>query len=96
MTKCGAGMRALETADPPYIERDGRDIWGVTERARRELGTWPSPESVVDQLVAALTQAALDEQEPEKKSRLTASAQILGGMAKDIAVGVITRYVPGP
>lgn len=49
-----AGLRALKTAQPPYIELDGKDIWGVTERARRELGTWPSATSVVDALAAGI------------------------------------------
>jgi len=91
-----AGMKALESADPPYIERIGSDIWGVSERARRELGTWPTPEALVDQLAAALTEAAEAEREPENKTRLMAAAQVLGGMAKDVAVGVLVRYVPGP
>jgi hypothetical protein len=29
-----AGLRALKSAQPPYIEVDGKDIWGV----RSELG----------------------------------------------------------
>ena len=50
-----ASLRALEGADPPYIEVDWGNGWtddkaagdidAVSERARRELGTWPAPET---------------------------------------------------
>ena len=84
-------MRALETAEPPYIDVRGKDIWGVTERTRRELGTWPSATSIVDELAAAFAQAAEAETEPEKKNRLRAVADGLGGAVKDIAVAVIAK-----
>lgn len=55
-----AGLRALESASPPYIELEwaGYFVKSVGERARRELGTWPSAETVVDRLAAALADAA--------------------------------------
>jgi hypothetical protein len=86
-----AGLRALETAQPPYIEIDGKDIWGVTERARRELGTWPSATSIVDALATAFAQAAEAEKEPAKKKRLRAVADGLRGVLRDIAVGVVAK-----
>jgi hypothetical protein len=86
-----AGLRALEAAQPPYIELDGKHIWGVTERARRELGTWPSATSIVDELAVAFAQAAEAEKEPERKNRLRAIADGLGGAVKEIAVAVIAK-----
>jgi hypothetical protein len=86
-----AGVRALQTAQPPYIEVDGRAVWGVTERARRELGTWPSADSIVDALAAAFARAAEAEEEPAKKKRLRAVADGLGSALRDIAVGVISK-----
>jgi hypothetical protein len=86
-----AGLRALEAAQPPYIEVDGKDIWGVTERARRELGTWPSATSIVDALVAAFAEAAEAEKEPAKRNRLRAVADGLGGAVRDIAVAVVAK-----
>src|SRR5262245_43480573 len=74
-----AGVRALAEADPPYISVDAVDgpldriagyVTGVSERTRRELGTWPSPDSVIDQLVSALNAAAAAEPEGEKRGRL--------------------------
>jgi hypothetical protein len=96
-----AGIHALQSADPPYIDVSLRSGWqedrasgnvrAVSERARRELGAWPSPDSLVDALAAAFARAAEDEKEPEKKSRLRAVADGLGGAARDIAVAVISR-----
>jgi hypothetical protein len=98
-----AGIRALESADPPYIDVELGMGWredhasgsfaGVSERARRELGTWPSAESLVDALAAAFAQAAEATQEPEEKRRLRAIADGLGGAARDIAVGVAVRLL---
>ena len=61
----------------------------VYERTRRELGSWPSPEGVLDQLVAALREAAEREREPDRKGRLRAAADALGSVARDLAVRVI-------
>jgi hypothetical protein len=93
-----AGLRALEDATPPYIDVSytmagpdhvGGHVNGVSERARRELGSWPSATAVVDQLVAALSAAADDEPEPQRKSRLRAAADALTGFAREIAVQAI-------
>ena len=59
--------------------------------ALRELGIWPSAESLVDALATAFAHAADTEKEPEKKRRLRAVADGLGGALKDIAVGVIVK-----
>jgi hypothetical protein len=92
-----AGLKALEKASPPYIEAAWNVagsqvrgyITGITERTRVELGSWPSPASVVDQLVEALTAAADRETEPDKKGRLRSTADALSGFARDVAVGVV-------
>jgi hypothetical protein len=83
----------LETAQPPYIDVRGKHIWGVTERARRELGTWPSATSIVDALAVAFAQAAEAEKEPAKKNRLRVVADGLGGAVKDIAVAVVAKHL---
>ena len=86
-----AGLRALETAEPPYLIVDGRVVLAVSERARRELGTWPAADSLVDALAAAFAQAAEAEKEPERKQRLRAVADGLGGALRDIAVAVVSK-----
>ena len=62
LTQRRAALRALENAWP-HIEiihagmgpdRVGGYVNAVSERARRELGTWPSAEAVLDRLAAAL------------------------------------------
>ena len=96
-----AGVRAL--ADAEYIEVR----WGATatasvpamiemvkERARRELGSWPSAETILQSLVDALGEAAERESEPEEKGRLREAAEVIGGAAKDLAVAVIAAKIP--
>lgn len=98
------GLAALADADPPYIELQVLGGWSeekagggyvdaVTERARRELGGWPTADSLVDQLAEALGRAADDESEPERKGRLRQAADVVGGMARDVAVAVISARI---
>jgi hypothetical protein len=98
------GLAALADAEPPYIELELGGGWsgekagggwvsGVSERARRELGAWPSADALVDQFAAALRRAADDEPEPERKGRLRQAADVLGGMARDEAVSVVSAKI---
>ena len=93
-------VHALSGADPPYIDvmllggwtenRAGGKIKGVSERTRPELGSWPSAENLVEQLAEALSEAANQEQEPERGGRLMAAADALRSFARDVAVGVLS------
>jgi hypothetical protein len=65
-------------------------IMGVTDEARQAVGQWPSPEVWVDRLVEALREAAEREPDPERRGRLRAMAEGLGGFARDVAVGVLS------
>ena len=96
-----AGLGALQSADPPYLEVDYGGGWSderagggyvseVSERARRELGAWPTADGLLEQLVAALVREAEEEPEPERRGRLRNAADVLGGAARDIAVSVIS------
>ena len=90
-------LRALSDADYIEVAFQGRSnttyvsghISQVREKARRELGSWPSADSIVDQLVAALDSAADQEPESVRKGKLRNAADLLGGMARDIAVATI-------
>jgi hypothetical protein len=102
VTQMRVGVLALTSADPPYLDvtftMAGPDLVGghvnsVSERARRELGSWPTAEGTVDRLVEALDAAAEVEQEPERKSRLKAAGSVLGGVARDITVAVISAQL---
>jgi len=93
-------VQALANAWPPYLQvtwyGGGEGIIdAVTERTRRELGTWPTSAGVVDELVDALQRAADAETEPERKSRLRAIAEGLSGFAREVAVGVVTNKLNG-
>jgi hypothetical protein len=65
-------------------------VEGVTPEARQAVGQWPSPDVWVERLVQALHEAAEHEPDPEKKGRLRAMAEGLGGFARDVAVGVLS------
>ena len=65
-------------------------IMGVTDEARQVVGQWPSPEVWVDRLAEALREAAEREPDPERRGRLRAMAEGLGGFARDVAVGVLS------
>jgi hypothetical protein len=101
----GAAVDALGNATPPYIDVTLRNGWdgvrspgwidGVHERARRELGTWPSADGLISELAAALSHAADSEKEPEKKSRLRAAADALADFGRDVAVAVAARHLGG-
>jgi hypothetical protein len=97
-----AGLSALETAQPPYIavrytmagpEHVGGFVTSVSERTRRLLGSWPSAEDLMERLVAALQEEATTETQPERRSRLREAAEVLGGMAREIAVQVLAAQL---
>jgi hypothetical protein len=92
-------FRAIKSLDGTYLElrmymAGGRvtphRVLRVTDQARRAVGQWPSPEAWVERLVQALHEAAEREPDPEKKGRLRAVAEGLGGFARDVAVGVLS------
>lgn len=93
-------LRALASASPPLIEGTGfgeisYPVWmtGVTERARRLVGAWPSPGGLADRLIAALESAAETEQDEEKRTTLKRMASLLGGMGRDIFVDVTSKVI---
>jgi hypothetical protein len=96
------GIDALCGAYPPYMtvrinltgpDRVGGFVESASERARRELGTWPSASSIVDDLVVALNQAADSEPRKDSSSKLRGAAQVLGDSAKQIFIEVIASKI---
>jgi hypothetical protein len=89
-------LRALLALHPTYLEvrpvghPEHWTVARVTDEARRAVGQWPSPEVWVDRLVEALREAAEREPDPERRGRLRAMAEGLGGFARDVAVGVLS------
>jgi DNA-binding Lrp family transcriptional regulator len=68
-------------------------ITGISERTRRTLGSWPSPEALLDQLVRAFAEAAERETEPERKSRLRAVAEGLGDAGRTVALDLLAAFL---
>jgi predicted ArsR family transcriptional regulator len=99
-TQMRVALRALD--DAGYLEVGftggggcNGQVWGVDERARRELGTWPSADNLVAELAAALREASEVSSEPEQSGKLRAAADALTGFARDVAVAVVARHVGG-
>jgi hypothetical protein len=89
--------RAVRALSPRFIKTQASlgglmdvAVMGVTNDARQAVGQWPSPEVWLERLVQALREAAEHEPDPERKGRLRALAEGLGGFARDVAVGVLS------
>jgi hypothetical protein len=89
--------RAVRALSPRFIKTQASlgglmevAVMGVTDEARQAVGQWPSPEVLVERLVQALREAAEREPDPERRGRLRALAEGLGGFARDVAVGVLS------
>lgn len=87
--------RALETLDPTYVDfrktETGGDprFWYVlkaTPEARREVGQWPTADSLIGSLSRALTAAAERETDPERKGLLSYAARLVGDTLREVAV----------
>jgi hypothetical protein len=66
-------------------------IMGVTDEARRAVGLWPTPESVVEQIARGLLEAADREPDEQKRSRLRALGEGLLGFGKDVAANAVAN-----
>lgn len=89
-------LRRLDSATPPYFEgvETAEFIYPValsrvTERALREVGAWPTPESLADRIVSELNRAADEEDDPEKQGRIRRLAAWFGGAGRDVLVEVV-------
>ena len=67
----------------------------VYPSARTAVGQWPSGEAWTDRIVKALSEAADREPDETKRSKLRATADALGGFARDVAVGVLSGGISG-
>lgn len=94
--------RALEALDPTYVDfrktETGGDprFWYVlkaTPEARREVGQWPTADSLIGSLSSALTAAAERETDPERKGLLSYAARLVGDTLRDVAVEAAARVL---
>jgi hypothetical protein len=97
---------ALEALDPAYVDFRKTETGGdprfwyvhkVTPLARREVGQWPSAQSLVARLAAGLEAAAEQESDQDRKSLLGYTAGLLAGPLADAAAAVAATIVgPAP
>jgi hypothetical protein len=87
-------------ADPPYLvglTGLGSPIpvvlHGVTERALRDSGSWPTAESMADRIVTAFNRAADEESDAERRGWLRKAAAWFGGAGRDVLVDVTAAVV---
>jgi hypothetical protein len=91
-------LQALAAADPPFIRSTGAAgltcpliVSGVTERARRAVGQWPASDLAADAILAALSSAADQEPDEEKRSSLRRAVNFFGGAGKEVLYRVVTQ-----
>jgi hypothetical protein len=92
--------RAVMALSPTYLElsitmggEEGAAVQGVTDEARRAVGQWPSPDVWADRIVKAYQQAAEQEPDENKRGRLRATAEALGGFGRDLLVEVLATGI---
>ncbi|MDQ4010149.1 MAG: hypothetical protein M3228_05490 [Actinomycetota bacterium] len=79
----GRGARA----EPPVLK-------DVTERALRVTGAWSdSAELLTDRILAVLIEGAVNEPDPEKRIKLKAGLEGVGGMTRDVLVDVVRAAI---
>ncbi|MEV6695234.1 hypothetical protein AB0M35_27550 [Micromonospora sp. NPDC051196] len=99
-------LRALKPANPPYVtsmkEMSGGFIVFVgapTPEARRAVGLWPTADGLADNLIMAMSQAADQEPDEEKRGRLKTAASWFGNAGRnvlvDVTAAVINRQISG-
>lgn len=90
-----AALRALHSEEPPFVttmRRRGAGgyilVGSPTGHARRAVGAWPTAESIADNLIHALDEAAARESNEERRGFLGKAAAYLGNAGRDLAVEI--------
>lgn len=90
--------RALIALNGTYLDlyRSAGDpaAWSITKiypDARRAARQWPTAESMVDQLIAALDRVGADTADPEERSRLAAARRSLTELGRSLLVEVAAK-----
>ncbi|OLT35038.1 hypothetical protein BJF84_15970 [Rhodococcus sp. CUA-806] len=93
-------IRALDSETPPFLidvsfdMGGGWDVRGVTGKARRAVGAWPTPDTVADALLARLQEIVDDEDaQPETRDRARAGLKGLASMGRDVLVSVTASAI---
>lgn len=85
----GRSARALHAAG--YFEADfelggGFAVMHLGERARREVGSWPTPESLADRLTAAVERGLAQASTDDERSRWQKLAAGIASAGREIVV----------
>jgi hypothetical protein len=94
-----AGLRDLwassfvEAPRPPEELTYPLIVTGVTERARRAVGQWPTPDSLAARLVKGLREAAEQEDDPVRRKGLKEAAGFLGETARGVVAEVCAKVI---
>lgn len=67
----------------------------VTGRARQAAGSWPTPESGVDRLIAALEHIAENTEDDDERTRLRQFADFLKTSGKQVGISVVSAVLTG-
>jgi CRISPR/Cas system endoribonuclease Cas6 (RAMP superfamily) len=96
--------RSLDALDPAYVDFRRTETGGdprfwyvlkVTPEARRQVGQWPTPESLVDRLAAAFLDAANREPDPAVQGELRQTAAALSGAGRQASMAVAAEILNG-
>jgi hypothetical protein len=100
-----ASLVRLCHASPPYIKASVDhgyeepmtvvEVHHPTERALREVGTWPTPETALDRLVAALERQAEQASSEEERSKARTVLAAIGAAGRDLMVNAVGGIVAG-
>ncbi len=83
VTVNGGGIGTSARTEPPVVK-------DVTERALRVAGALPdNAELLTDRILAVLIEGAVNEPDPEKRFKLKAGLEGVGGMTRDVLVDVV-------
>jgi hypothetical protein len=94
-------LRALQHNDPSLVTRmhvagGGAGVVAIgapTGHARRMVGAWPTPDDLADRIIAALNDAADNEQDEVKKGKLRRAAEAVAGVGRDILTDVTAQVI---
>ena len=92
-------LRALEEARLVEVtwanpaRREGGFVRRASAQARQEVGAWPTPERLLDQLIELLRDAAENEADNERKTMYRRLADELSGGLRTVMLGLFTRFL---
>lgn len=87
VTVNGGGIGRTVGTEPPVVK-------DVTERALRVAGALPdNAELLTDRMLAVLIEGAVNEPDPEKRFKLKAGLEGVGGMTRDVLVDVVRAAI---